>query len=81
MTTEDTAAKAIDIYLRCRPTFNATKCVSLDFEAGAADFNLDKVDKSHTTDFVNNTRTQYRFKFTGVFGMESKQDELFTILA
>ena len=71
----------IKVFLRCRPTGRATKSLSLDVEESRAEFNLEKCDRMINTDFVNNSKTNFNFKFDGVFGMEAKQEELFELLS
>ena len=70
----------IKIFLRTRPSKRASSAITLDIERSVASFDLQKV-ADFKDDWVNNTRTIYQFPFETVFGPESKQDELFEIMA
>lgn len=70
---------AIDIYLRVRPTKKKSeKFHLLDGDNKAIFTGLKQMKKG---EYVNNTRNDYSFVFNDVFGMETKQEEVFERVA
>ena len=68
----------IDIYLRIRPVSRATKALTWDpIESTVAFF----IPREESRGYVNNQREEHHFKFTGVLGPDSKQEEVFDRVA
>ena len=69
----------IDIYLRVRPIpSGATAQFELNQEEGHVTWTIPR----HVSlGIVNHQREHYTFKFSGIFDMESKQDEVFQKVA
>lgn len=70
--------EGIQIYLRVRPTGKPTDKLSIDEIDNAAEFNIPR---SQLSGYVNNARENYKFKFTGIVGMQAKQEEVFERVA
>ena len=58
----DSRSSSIRIYLRIRPSKRPSNLFDLDPEAGKVQFRI-PVEKQR--DMINNTRTQFNFKFDG----------------
>eukprot|EP00941_MAST-03F_sp_MAST-3F-sp1_P000557 g557.t1 len=71
---------SIKIYARMRPTRKPSGFSSMD-EQGNLNFKL-PVDKKKIGKLViDNSRSEYYFKFNEIFGMAAKQDEVFEVVA
>jgi kinesin family protein 6/9 len=70
---------AIEIFLRVRPTKRKSdKFHSITEDAKAVFTDLKQMKKG---EYVNNTRNEYSYCFNGLFGMETKQEEVFERVA
>ena len=70
---------AIEIFLRVRPTKKKSEKFHVIPEDAKAIFTSMKQMKK--SEYVNNTRNEYNYCFNGVFGMESKQEDVFEKVA
>lgn len=69
----------IDIFLRVRPIASgATALLELNQEEGHVTWT---VPRHVTLGMANHQREHYTFKFSGIFDVESKQDEVFQKVA
>ncbi|EER15881.1 krp3, putative [Perkinsus marinus ATCC 50983] len=75
----------IKIYLRCRPTGNATNRIHPSVENNTIDVRVgpdeDERGIEVTKSYINNSRNRYRFKCDKVFGMAARQDDIFDVVA
>eukprot|EP01066_Platyproteum_vivax_P019983 Platyproteum_vivax@DN7751_c0_g1_i1.p1 len=64
----------IRVYLRMRPTADASSFISENLEDSSIQFDLPQ---DRTQGWVNNTRLHYSFKFDGLFPMKTTQKDIF----
>ncbi|CEM22728.1 unnamed protein product [Vitrella brassicaformis CCMP3155] len=69
-------ASNIKVYLRVRPTAKPAPSFNTYDDEGVVEFDMPR-----EVPYVNNTRSNFRFKFDGVFGMKATQEEVFKTLA
>jgi kinesin family protein 6/9 len=67
-----TSSEGISIYLRLKPSKLASGYISQDTPSSLK-FHVPR----SNDDLINNTRTDYSFKFNGVLGMEVRQEEVY----
>ena len=78
------SSSSIKIFLRVRPHLKKRRSeeeeekFDVDPDAGSCKFDV-PVDT--VSDVVNNSRTSFRFKFDGVLGMDSTQEDVFETVA
>ena len=78
------SSSSIKIFLRVRPHLKKRRSeeeeekFDVDPDAGSCKFDV-PVDT--VSDVVNNSRTSFRFKFEGVLGMDSTQEDVFETVA
>jgi kinesin family protein 6/9 len=73
------AGEGIRIFARLKPTSKASPFLEVDPDANAISFNFPK-DTANGI-LVNNTKTNFAFKFDGVFGMDATQEDVFNVVA
>ncbi|OQR92281.1 kinesin-like protein KIF6 [Achlya hypogyna] len=64
----------IKIFLRIKPTKKASGFFSWEEDLNAMEYNIPK---DVASGLINNSRTNYKFKFDGLIGMTAKQEEVF----
>ncbi|ETV70453.1 hypothetical protein H257_14115 [Aphanomyces astaci] len=64
----------IRIFLRLKPSKKVSGFFTWEEEQGALEYNIPK---DVAAGLINNSRTQYKFKFDSLIGMEAKQEEVF----
>eukprot|EP00920_Eleutheroschizon_duboscqi_P037212 GHVT01089281.1.p2 GENE.GHVT01089281.1~~GHVT01089281.1.p2 ORF type:complete len:119 (-),score=13.19 GHVT01089281.1:1185-1541(-) len=64
----------ITVHLRPRPTARRSEAVTLENDEGVISI---CVPKEIAAGFVNNTRTNYRYQFDGIFPMDATQEDVF----
>ncbi|ETV91670.1 hypothetical protein H310_13747 [Aphanomyces invadans] len=64
----------IRIFLRVKPSKRVSGFFTWEEEQGALEYNIPK---DVAAGLINNSRTQYKFKFDALIGMEAKQEEVF----
>lgn len=77
---EEEKSRGIQVYLRIRPTKTPSGYFSQNVLDGenVVEFSIpNDADKT----YVNNTRTNYKFKFNGVIQQKDKQDRVFNVVA
>uniref|UniRef100_A0A7S4PTU8 Kinesin-like protein n=1 Tax=Alexandrium monilatum TaxID=311494 RepID=A0A7S4PTU8_9DINO len=71
-------ASNIKVFIRIRPSVKPSKAFKAVPEEGLVNFELEK----HTPEGqVNNTKTNYKFKFDGILGMKITQEDVFNAVA
>eukprot|EP00940_MAST-03C_sp_MAST-3C-sp2_P001171 g1171.t1 len=75
---EESSGEGIKIFLRIRPSKKASDVWDMDPESGKFKF---EVPVNKGLDLVNNTRSNYAFKFDGVLGMDASQEDVFESVA
>ena len=74
----DDAAETIQVHLRLRPTKKNSGYFSQDsVDESIVRLNIPERGVSRDTGYVNNSKTQYNFKFNSVLDMPVKQGEVF----
>ena len=72
------SSASIQIFMRVRPTKKPYPGLVLDEDEGKVDVH---VHRREVRDVVNNQREDYAFKFNGMMGMQTKQQQVFTKVA
>lgn len=71
---EKQGAEGIEIFLRIKPSKASSGFFDWEDDQNVFQYNLPK---NVASGLVNNTKTNYKFKFDSVIGMESSQEEVF----
>mmetsp|Transcript_39791 Transcript_39791/g.76208 ORF Transcript_39791/g.76208 Transcript_39791/m.76208 type:complete len:908 (-) Transcript_39791:68-2791(-) len=71
-------ASNIKVYIRVRPSAKPSNAFSSVEDDGIVKFELDK---HNAVGEVNNSRTNYKFKFDGILGMKINQEQVFDVVA
>ncbi|KAF4690946.1 hypothetical protein FOZ60_016549 [Perkinsus olseni] len=82
MSTAAASDANIKVYLRCRPTANATSRIHPSIEDNTINITVGPGDDDRgVEDYINNSRNRYQFKCDKVFGMAARQDDIFEVVA
>jgi len=71
-------ASNIKVYIRLRPSAKPSHAFTSVEEEGIVRFDLDK---HNAVGEINNSRTNYKFKFDGILGMKATQEQVFDVVA
>ena len=77
---ESKSSRGIKVFLRIRPTKTPSGYFSQNVLDGENVVEFSVPNDAEKT-YVNNTRTQYKFKFDGVIQQKDKQDRVFNVVA
>lgn len=73
---QDASLSAIEVFLRIKPSNQETNCLKRDDIDESAIF-IDVPKHTDEVGTVDNSRTNYAFKFNGILDESCKQDEVF----
>ena len=71
--------EGIKIFARIKPTKRPSRLFDIDPDTNAISFNIPR-DTANGI-LVNNARTNFNFKFDGIFGMDATQEDVFNVVA
>ena len=73
------AGEGIKIFARLKPTKKPSGLFEIDPDSNSISFNIPR-DTANGI-LVNNSRTTFGFKFDGIFGMDTTQEDVFNVVA